>query len=138
MSKREELIASLNESFKVQKENNDNQRYRIETMTVEEHTFQRMLDIKAADKNNAEFPVEKQYINGFIKNIKEEKDDSVKKAVSTLEDVFGKSCDENDKDKILQIYELAKEYSLKLNMIGKHDGTRAILLMKLCGEISKL
>ncbi|MCQ2496043.1 MAG: hypothetical protein MJ131_05570 [Lachnospiraceae bacterium] len=138
VSDREKLIASLNEAFKTNAEKQEKERYRMESMQIDNHTVQRMLDIENDSVLSGENSVEQAVIQGCIRMLESEKDYDVKKAARLLSDINAEACHANDQQKQSAVYNFAKEASLKLNMLDKNSPTRAVYLIYICNEINKL
>lgn len=137
MTDREKLIASLGEAFNIENKKSQD-RYRIETMQVDNHTVQRMLDIEDSPSFTSDNAAEQVVVTGCIRLLENERSYEVKSAARHLSELNSLACQQGDKEKQRVIYELAKEISLKLSMLDKASATRAVYLIHICNEINKL
>lgn len=138
MTKKEELIASLNEAFKIEKTKKDRIRYRMESLSVDDHVCNRMLDIEEVNPLEVDLQSEKQYIEGFIHLLRNEPDRVINKSGDELDAKYQAACDKNDKDEILRLYRFVKENLAKIHMLDRNDAKRIVLMMHITNEISRL
>lgn len=138
MSKKEDLIASLNEAFKIEKKRKEGKTYRMESMVIDDHVYQRMLDIEDNETMDVSLQVEKQYILGFIRLLRSEKEYVINKSGDILDEKFQAACEANDKEAVIHLFNFVKGYAAKLNMLDENDPKRSVVLVHVANEIAKM